>query len=932
MSLETALQALRRDAGFMRNVTAWQPMPARAARTLPLPADLHPALAAALRSRGIDALYSHQAAAWQAARAGHNLVVATATASGKTLCYNLPVAQALLTDSSARALYLFPTKALAQDQLAELAAIQLAIDNCQLSIVNCLRPATYDGDTPQRERGRVRREARIVLSNPDMLHTGILPHHPQWAELLGGLRYVVLDELHTYRGVFGSHVANVLRRLQRICRFYGSNPRFLCTSATLANPQELAQRLIEAPVTLLDDDGSPQGERHFVFYNPPVVDPSLGLRRSSLLESEAIAATLLAHDVQTVVFARSRLSVEVLLTYLRERAGEGGKGGKGGKGERRGTGADLPGPSFTFFPSFPSLPSPIAGYRGGYLPLERRKIEQGLRNGAVRAVVSTNALELGIDIGGLDAAVLVGYPGAIASTWQQAGRAGRQAGVSLAVLVASASALDQYIVTHPEYVLARSPEHGLINPDNLAILASHLACAAFELPFRGEERFGQVAFTDELLACLAETGDVQQHGGDWFWMGEGYPAQAISLRTASPDNVVIHALDATRADTGAGDVRNVGAGSPRPPGVARADTGAGEPRPYTVIGQLERAAAPALLHPGAVYLHQGQSYLVERLDWDAGQAWVRPANVDYYTMASGSQQVQVLGVQEQRAAGGLGLAYGPVQVVSQVSGYRQVKRHTHETLGYGEIQPALPEQVLETDAFWLALDEELLAPLRAAGQWRSDPNDYGPNWQQQRNAARARDGYRCTLCGVAEHPGRQHDVHHRLAFRSFGYIPGQNEAYRQANQLENLATLCRTCHQRAEQGQRLRTGLGGLAYALGSLAPLHLMCDPGDIGVAVEPRAPGSSLPTITIYEKAPAGIGFSQRLYELAADLVAAASDLAVHCGCAAGCPACVGPVGEDQQADIDARQLTLALADACRRALRAEPAPACRIAQGGL
>jgi ATP-dependent helicase YprA (DUF1998 family) len=877
----------------------------------------------------------------------------------------------------------------------------LAIDNCQLSIVNCLRPATYDGDTPQRERGRVRREARIVLSNPDMLHTGILPHHPQWAELLGGLRYVVLDELHTYRGVFGSHVANVLRRLQRICRFYGSNPRFLCTSATLANPQELAQRLIEAPVTLLDDDGSPQGERHFVFYNPPVVDPSLGLRRSSLLESEAIAATLLAHDVQTVVFARSRLSVEVLLTYLRERAGEGGKGGKGGKGERRGTGADLPGPSFTFFPSFPSLPSPIAGYRGGYLPLERRAIEQGLRNGAVRAVVSTNALELGIDIGGLDAAVLVGYPGAIASTWQQAGRAGRQAGVSLAVLVASASALDQYIVTHPEYVLARSPEHGLINPDNLAILASHLACAAFELPFRGEERFGQVAFTDELLACLAETGDVQQHGGDWFWMGEGYPAQAISLRTASPDNVVIHALDATRADTGAGDVRNVGAGSPRPPGVARADTGAGdvrnvgagsprppgvaradtgagdvrnvgagsprppgvaradtgagdvrnvgagsprppgvaradtgagEPRPYTVIGQLERAAAPALLHPGAVYLHQGQSYLVERLDWDAGQAWVRPANVDYYTMASGSQQVQVLGVQEQRAAGGLGLAYGPVQVVSQVSGYRQVKRHTHETLGYGEIQPALPEQVLETDAFWLALDEELLAPLRAAGQWRSDPNDYGPNWQQQRNAARARDGYRCTLCGVAEHPGRQHDVHHRLAFRSFGYIPGQNEAYRQANQLENLATLCRTCHQRAEQGQRLRTGLGGLAYALGSLAPLHLMCDPGDIGVAVEPRAPGSSLPTITIYEKAPAGIGFSQRLYELAADLVAAASDLAVHCGCAAGCPACVGPVGEDQQADIDARQLTLALADACRRALRAEPAPACRIAQGGL
>jgi DEAD/DEAH box helicase domain-containing protein len=848
MSLETALQALRRDAAFMRNVTAWQQMPARAARTMPLPADLHTGLVAALRSRGIDALYSHQAAAWQGAQAGKNLVVATSTASGKTLCYNLPVAQALLTDPTARALYLFPTKALAQDQLAELTELQLSIDNY-------LRPATYDGDTPQRERGRTRREARILLTNPDMLHTGILPHHPQWAELLAGLRYVVLDELHTYRGVFGSHVANVLRRLQRICRFYGSDPRFLCASATLANPQELAQRLIEGPVTLLDDDGSPQGERHFVFYNPPVVDPSLGLRRSSLLEAETLAATLLAHDVQTVVFARSRLSVEVLLTYMRER-----------------------------------VPFSIAGYRGGYLPLERRAIEQGLRSGAVRAVVSTNALELGIDIGGLDAAVLVGYPGAIASTWQQAGRAGRQAGVSLAMLVASAGALDQYIVTHPEYVLARSPEHGLINPDNLAILASHLACAAFELPFRGEERFGQVAFTDDLLAWLAETGDVQQHGGDWFWMGEGYPAQAISLRTASPDNVVIHAA-----------------------------VGAGSPRPGTVIGQLERAVAQSMLHPGAVYLHQGQSYLVEQLDWDAGQASVRSVEVDYYTIASGSQQVQVLGVQEQRAAGGLVLAYGPVHVVSQVSGYRQVKRHTHETLGYGEIQPALPEQVLETDAFWLALDEELLAPLRAAGQWRSDPNDYGPNWQQQRNAARARDGYRCTLCGAPEPAGRQHDVHHRQPFRSFGYVPGQNDAYRQANQLENLATLCRACHQRAEQGQRLRTGLGGLAYALSSLAPLYLMCDPGDIGVVVEPRAPGSGLPTITIYEKAPAGIGFSARLYELAADLVAAASDLAAHCGCVAGCPACIGPVGENQQADIDARQLTLALADACGRALRA-------------
>jgi DEAD/DEAH box helicase domain-containing protein len=882
MPIETALHALRGDLAFMRNVTRWQQMPARPARTAPLPADMDPRLAAALAGRGIDALYSHQDAAWRAAQAGQNLVVATSTASGKTLCYNLPAAQALLADASARALYLFPTKALAHDQLDELQRLEAdLVAGYHGSPVpfHSLRPAAYDGDTPQRERARIRREARILLSNPDMLHTGILPHHPQWAELLAGLRYVVLDELHVYRGVFGSHVANVLRRLQRICRFYGSDPRFLCTSATLANPQELAQRLIGAPVALIDDDGAPRGERHFLFYNPPIVDRALGLRRSSLLEAEGIATTLLEHQVQTVIFARSRLSVELLLTYLRN--DERGRGSDAGKSR-----AGQPTPPDSSFIVHPSS-FPIAGYRGGYLPSERRAIEQGLRSGALRAVVATNALELGIDIGGLDAAVLVGFPGAIASVWQQAGRAGRQAGAALSLLIASAGALDQYIVAHPEYVLERSPEHGLINPDNLAILASHLACAAFELPFRGDERFGDLPFTAELLAVLAESGDVQQHGGDWFWLGESYPAAAISLRTASPDNVIIYAQ-------------------------AEAEAGG------SVIGQLERAAAPSLLHPGAVYLHQGQSYLVQRLDWEAGQAWVRPVEFDYYTVASGSQEVQVLAVQEQRAAGGVALAYGPVQVRSQVSGFRQIKRHTHETLGYSEIDPAMPEQILETDAFWLTLDEALLAPLRAAGQWRSDPNDYGPNWPQQRNAARARDGYRCTLCGAPEPAGRQHDVHHRQPFRSFDYQPGRNEAYRQANVLENLATLCRACHQRVEQGQRLRTGLGGLAYALGSLAPLHLMCDPGDLGLVVEAKAPVSGLPTITLYEKASAGIGFSQRLYELAATLLAAVGELVRGCSCAAGCPACIGPVDEAQQAEIDARQLTLALATACQQALQ--------------
>ncbi len=860
MLSSTLLASLRHDPAFMQNVSAWHISAPRVAARAALPAALDERLAAALRRRGITALYSHQAEAWQTAQAGHHFVVTTGTASGKTLCYNLPVVQALLHDPAARALYLFPTKALAHDQLNELTQLNAHLGG------NALSAAAYDGDTPAHQRRQIRSRARVLLTNPDMLHTGLLPHHPHWAEFWSGLRYVVLDELHTYRGVFGSHVANVLRRLQRICRFYGAAPQFLCTSATLANPRELAEGLLEAPVTLIDRDGAPQGERHFVLYNPPVIDSTLGLRRSALLEAEELSARLVAAGVQTVVFTRSRLSVEVLLTSLRTRLAQH---------------------------NTPAAPAPaVAGYRGGYLPGERRSIEEGLRSGALAAVISTNALELGIDIGGLDAALLVGYPGAVASTRQQAGRAGRVAERSLALFIASGNALDQYLVAHPAYLLGRSPEHALINPDNLAILANHLACALFELPLRHGEPFGDAALSQELLTALAEGGEVQQHGDTWFWLGHGYPAQTISLRTVSPDTVMISALEAD-------------------------DVAETAPAGRAVIGSLERAAAPALLHRGAIYLHQGQSYLVEHLDWEAGQAWVRAAEPGYYTVAAGNRQVQILDVEAERGAGGVKLAHGPVEVQSQTTFYRQIKLHTHETLATAEIVPPLPEQVLATDAFWLALDEALLAPLREAGQWRSDPNDYGPNWPQQRAAARARDGYRCTVCGTPEAAGREHDVHHKQPFRTFGYIAGQNTAYRQANQLENLTTLCRACHQRVEQGQRLRTGLGGLAYALNSLAPLYLMCDPGDIDTVVEAQNQAAGGPTITIYEKIPAGIGFSRRLYELGAELLAAALAQMEQCACAAGCPACVGPINPQQPDDLNARMLSIALAAACCAAL---------------
>ena len=432
MVLSDLITHLRASPRFMRNVTAWERLPARPARFGPWPGGLDDRLKEAVRGQAIDRLYSHQVQALDAALRGENVVVVTGTASGKTLCYNLPVLNAFLRDPAARALYLFPTKALAQDQLNHIHSEFEGWDTGAF---------TYDGDTPRSQRAAVRRRARLLITNPDMLHAGILPHHTQWESFLGNLRYVIIDEMHSYRGVFGSHVANLMRRLRRVCAFYGAAPQFLLTSATIANPTELAERLIEAPVSLVDDDGSPQGEKHFVFLNPPIVDPTLGIRRSVTLQTRDVVARLLNADVQTIVFSRARMAVEELLDYLRDEAAI----------------IDIE-------------PARVRGYRGGYLPLERREIERGLREGTVRAVVATNALELGVDIGQLSACVMSGYPGTIASTWQQAGRAGRRTGVSAAVMVASAAPLDQFMVRHPKYFFGRSPERGLIQPDNLVIL------------------------------------------------------------------------------------------------------------------------------------------------------------------------------------------------------------------------------------------------------------------------------------------------------------------------------------------------------------------------------------------------------------------------------------------------------------------------------
>ncbi|HLF74814.1 MAG TPA: DEAD/DEAH box helicase, partial [Anaerolineales bacterium] len=797
MTLASLLDFWKRDPDTGPNLVAWRTLPARPAQTHPFPDDLPDPVQQTLIAFGIHSLYSHQLEAWTHARAGGNFVLSTGTASGKTLAYNLPVLASLLVDPNARALYLFPTKALAQDQLSNLQSLNsnLTLDTSRLTLdTSHLTPAIYDGDTPQSARASIRRKARIVLSNPDMLHTGILPHHTNWSDFFTNLRFVVIDEMHTYRGVFGSHVANVIRRLKRVANFYGAKPQFILASATIGNPQELAGRLVEDPVQLIDEDSSARGPRHFLIYNPPITDPSLGLRKSSLLEGVRLAQDLLNRDVQSVVFARSRRSVEIILRYLQENQAN-----------------QSPIPNYQS--PITNLQSPIRGYRSGYLPNQRREIEKGLREGSVKTVVATNALELGIDIGGLGAAVLVGYPGTIASARQQAGRAGRGLESAAAVMVASASPIDQFLAHHPEYFFERSPEQALVNPDHLLILLEHLRCALFELPFQKGEGFGALPgeIIEEYLNFLLSNSEAHLSNEKYYWMADQYPAANISLRSASPQSFV---LQTTSEDT---------------------STSLSAGRPLT-IGTVDGESALWMVHPGAIYLHEAQSFFVKQLDLEEHIAYLSPIDSDYYTEPLRGTEVIILSESAQAAVPGSEKKWGELQVTTQVTGFRKRRWYTHENLGEEPLD--LPPTDLQTTGYWVSLSEETVSRLRDAGAWTNDPNDYGPDWPRIRDRVRARDKYTCQVCGAPE-TARQHDVHHKTPFRAFIAIaragspdPAQ---VAQANRLENLITLCPSCHRKAEQNVRMRSGLAGLAYVLGNLAPLFLMCDTGDLGTHVEP-------------------------------------------------------------------------------------------------
>ena len=638
MNVDQLAEKLRHDNLFMENVVRWEELPAREARYGDYPAGLDERLRPVLRQRGVQQLYSHQAHSIAATMRGEDVVVVTPTASGKTLCYNLPVVSAILKNNDARALYLFPTKALSADQVSELYELiqAMGVD---------IKTYTYDGDTPGAARRAVRQAGHIVVTNPDMLHSGILPHHTKWVKLFENLRYIVIDEIHTYRGVFGSNLANVLRRLMRLCDFYGSHPQFILCSATIANPKELAETLTGRPVTLINDNGAPMGKRHFVFYNPPVINQQLGIRKGVIPETRAIAEMLLKCGIQTITFARSRLTVEVLTKYLkdvvRDPLGNAGR---------------------------------VRGYRGGYLPTQRREIEKGLRAGQIDAVVSTNALELGIDIGALDACILCGYPGTIASAWQQAGRAGRRKGTSIVFFVASSAAIDQYIVSHPDYFLHQSPENALLNPDNLYILLSHFKCAAYELPFEDGDTFGNVSSTGELLDYLEEEHIVRHVGGRYHWMAEDFPASEFSLRSAASENFVI--IDIT------------------------------DPAHHRVIGEMDRYTVPMLLHENAIYMHEAQQYQVEKLDFEANKAFIRRVDVGYYTDADLNVSLSLLDVEQQEdLGGGAERALGEVKVTTLVTMFKKIRFDTHETLGFGHVR--LPEMDMHTTAMWWTLPEAL---------------------------------------------------------------------------------------------------------------------------------------------------------------------------------------------------------------------------------
>ena len=801
------IETLSHDPRWQARILHWHRVPARPARLVDFPAQLDPRLVAALRERGVNELYEHQARAIELALAGKDVLVATPTASGKTICFTAPVLHSLLaSEGRARALFLYPTKALSQDQTASLSSLIQAVQR-QGGGADW-HAFTYDGDTPPALRRTLRDRGHLILTNPWMLHQGILPNHAKWAELFRDLEYIVVDEVHTLSGVFGSSVANVLRRLLRIARHYGSSPRFLASSATLFDARGFAAKLFGRELELVDEDASGSGTRTFGVYEPPILDPVAGLRANALEEARELSRVVCGPKHQTIFFCSRRTAVEVLTRYLKENAARMGL-----------------------------TPDEVRGYRGGYLPLLRREIEEGLRDGSIKVVVSTNALELGVDVGALDVAVLVGYPGSQASFWQRAGRVGRRSSASLVIQIARSEPVDQYLAQHPDYLFAAARERLGLDPDNLVLLSEQLKCAAFELPFHasedgeleGEPEFGAAAHAADVLDYLAEeSGFLLFKDRAWYWMADSYPAQNVSLAGGEPDNVLVLELDPQHAGAGTEHFA--------PPEATQ-----------RAIGEVDRQAALTSVHEGAIYQVQGETWRIERFDYENRRAWARRVDSDYFTDAQTDTEVRVLRlerhstrsrdaapvanpwrpsvsgamppIEARRTGAPTGSATqtaaeedysiwsGEVHVTTVATQYKKIRFYTRENLGAGDIH--LPPEELDTEAFLMTISDACATDLGLVG------GDRGSAW------------------------------------RAFGQL-------------------------------------------LRRVAPLFVRCQPSDLGISTQVRSPHFERPTIFLYDRVQGGVGLSELCFQTHRQLLSAALEVVRACACEGGCPACVGPRAE--------------------------------------
>lgn len=777
---------------------------------VPVPVWLNEKTISILSDHNINLLYRHQRRAIESIYNVENVVISTGTSSGKSLCYQIPLIEMLLSDDVSTAILVFPTKALTQDQYRTL--ISLYPEKAD-------KIAIYDGDTAKNQRSLIRMRARIILTNPDMLHMGILPYHTGWNVFLSHLKFLIFDEIHIYKGIFGAHVANVIRRIKRISHHYGAIPQFIFCSATLSNSKTLAEKLTDEQFTAIDEDDSGHGDRKIIFLNPPIINEELQLRAGVISTAAKTAGYLLETNRQLLLFCQSRQSVEFTVRRLRD------------------------------------YKIDASGYRSGYLARERREIEHGLKSGEKRCIASTNALELGMDIGGIDSVISIGYPGSISSLMQRQGRAGRKNGNSTFLLIASQTPTDQYIINHPDFIFQKNYEPVLIDPDNLLILLQHLQCSLFEIPFSTQESYGNLSDeeTQDLLNYFAAQGIARFSGDHYYWMDSGQPQATVSLRNAG-----LHRI-----------------------GIISDDSGKPE-----LIGEVDQSSAYWMIHPGAVYYHNGISYLIKDLDLQSNTASAKRCVVNYSTEAQKESHIMVNDILSSKDTRKAEILTASVTVKTQVVSYKKIDNETHQTL---EINPLdMPEETLETNAFVIVLKESFRDELRESMFWNSDKNDYGKNWPAIRKFIIERDHNECTLCHTKGSVSMLH-IHHIQPYRTF-------TDKTKANDPANLITLCPECHRRVEQNVQLRSGLAGYAAAFHQLAALFTECDPGDISISIEQDCSDfSGRPAIFLYENTPGGIGLSKAIADRFDEINEAVISLIMNCPCTDGCPGCIGPAGEN-------------------------------------